>query len=282
MRRSFSCILDSQKILTQHHPSLHFLGTSILTLSKIYHRTFLPVMVPVILGGIRHFTESFTSRRCLLGILASQLQVGRLRLQLIEVLSLLLEFCRTLPSQHHKIDGFIDDSLQNCRTFILRYEHCGMKIIFIPIASIVSMTACWISKADIYGDVSLRLHMSGNHIKRWVTSRLHPVCFTFIYKATPNHTIPHIQGLIHLLDVFWIRTKRQTQCTQMKAMRIHTKPVTSSLLSLVILNLSSIRLFSPTSEIIITPTFFRLVILRISKRMPSPITHCSKRYTLGI
>ena len=83
-----------------------------------------------------------------------------------------------------------------------------MKMIFIPIASIITMTACRISKADIQGDVSLRLHMSGYHIKRWVTSRLNQVSFTFIYKATPNHAIPHIQGLIHLLDVFWIGTKR--------------------------------------------------------------------------
>ena len=157
-----------------------------------------------------------------------------------------------------------------------------MKMIFIPIASIVTMTACRISKTDIKCDRTFGLDVSSNHIQLRMTSGLHLISTTMINKAALNHSIPHVQNLVNLLYILRISPQRKSQCTQMQTMRIDTIPISCCLLSLIFLYLGSVWLLSSSSIIIITPTFFLFIILRIGKRMPAPIAHRTQRNALGI
>ena len=157
-----------------------------------------------------------------------------------------------------------------------------MQLIFSPVAGIIAMSTSRISEAYIHSDGSLRLYMGSYHIENRVAGCFHLVSLTFIYKAALDHTFPHIQCLVYLLDLLRICTQRQSQCTQMQTMRVYAIPVASCLGSFVVLYLCGIRFLTASAKIIITPAFLWLIILWIGKRMPAPVAHGSQWNTKRI
>ena len=157
-----------------------------------------------------------------------------------------------------------------------------MQLILSPVAGIIAMSTSRISKAYIHSDGSLRLYVGSYQIENRIAGCFYLVSLTFICKAALDHTFPHIQSLVYLLDLLRISAQRQSQCTQMQTMRVYTIPVAGSLGSFVVLYLCGIRFLTASAKIIITPAFLWLIVLWIGKRMPAPVAHSSQWHTMRI
>ena len=270
-----------KKILAEHDPPLQFRGPGVGAMAEIHYPSFVPELVPILLGCIARSGNIGTlhTQRAFKAELGAERPAIRLRHKAYRIPSAPAQ-TGTLIAQLHIVAALIQAVAKKRDSAPVAEDFHLMQLIPGPVNSVIGVRSGRIRETQ--GNRSMRrvIDAESKHITHGIAGRKHLDLSAFILKAAAEHAVIHIQRLVNTLQRGSLKTLK-TNDSQMESVGIDTEIVRCALTAGV-LELAGIDLFVAVTEIKRLQILFRTVILRIEERMPAPVGHSPERHSLGI